>query len=196
MGKSGPLCQVCASKDRHTVELGLVARVPSRVLAQRFGLSRDAILRHSRNHLPAQVRASLLTALRPSDIDLDALRESEGRSLLASLIAQRARLALLSEACFAEGELHAATSVEARITASLELTSRLLGQLVTHHHTTSTSVLISADYLQLRQVLIAALKPFPEAARAVAAALGKLEVTVAEDIAKRDKPLLLEAPPC
>ena len=43
------------------------------------------------------------------------------------LVGQRARLQLSAEMAFEQGELHAATSVERAITASLELTSKLLG---------------------------------------------------------------------
>jgi hypothetical protein len=165
------------------------------VLARRFSLHRDAIYRHQRNHMSAQIVAALLVAQKPSDIDLEALQRSESEGLLASLIAQRGRLQLLSEMAFAEGALSAATTIERAITSSLELTSKLLGMIVQRTDIRSTSILISADYLQLRQTIIAALKPFPEAARAVGVALSRLEVAAAEDIKASGKPLLLEAQP-
>jgi hypothetical protein len=138
----------------------------------------------------------MLVALRPSEIDLAELSKRESEGLLGSLVAQRARLQMLSEMCFEQGELHAATAVEARISASLELTSKLLGMIVQHHSTTHTDILISSDYLALRAAIIAALKPFPDASRAVATALGTLEIKAAKDIAERKTPLLLEANPC
>jgi hypothetical protein len=52
-----------------------------------------------------------------------------------------------TEMAFEAGELHAATAVERAITSSLELTGRLLGQLVTHHQVTHTSILLSSDYI-------------------------------------------------
>ena len=75
-------------------------------------------------------------------------------------------------------------------------TAKLLGQLVTHHEVRSTNVLVSADYLQLRQAIVTALQPFPEAARAVGQALHALETSAAAAItanAAKGKPLLLEA---
>jgi hypothetical protein len=60
----------------------------------------------------------------------------------------------------------------------------------------STSILISADYLHLRQTIVAALKPYPEAARAVGHALAELELAAAKDITESGKPLLLESSPC
>jgi hypothetical protein len=191
--KTGPVCQVCASPQRHLVELGLVHRVSLRVLAKRFSLDQTSIHRHRHRHMSPQLVAAMLTALRPSDVDLEALQRSESEGLLGNLVAQRARLQLLSEMCFEDGELHAATTVERAITSSLELTSKLLGMIVQRHDVRSTSILISADYLKLRQTLIAALRPFPEAARAVGAALAQLETEAAEDIASKTPPLLLEA---
>ena len=84
-----------------------------------------------------------MLAARPSEIDLDALKRSESEALLGSLIAQRARLQLISEMCFEAKELGAAIACERAITSSLETTSKLLGMLVTS--TTATS----ADQLRL-----------------------------------------------
>jgi hypothetical protein len=68
--------------------------------------------------------------------------------------------------------------------------------LVQHHEVRSTSILISSDYLQLRGVIVSALRPFPEVARAVGSALAELETKAAETIAQSKKPLLLEAASC
>ena len=195
MGKTGPACQVCVHEQRHLVELGLVHRVPVRVLAKRFEVSKDSIFRHRKLHMSPQLVAAIMTALHPSEVDLEALQRSESEGLLGSLVAQRARLQMLAEMCFAEGELHAATGVERAITSSLELTAKLLGQLVQRHETTHTSVLISSDYLKLRNAIITALRPFPDASQAVGKALAMLEQEAAENITRKP-PLLLESTPC
>jgi hypothetical protein len=78
----------------------------------------------------------------------------------------------------------------------LELTSRLLGTIIHHHEVKTTSILVSTDCLRLRQTIITALRPYPEAARAVGNALAQLETEAAEVITKEKKPLLLEASPC
>jgi hypothetical protein len=48
-----------------------------------------------------------------------------------------------------------------------------------HHVSTSVNVLVSEDYLRLRQALTMALRPFPEARRAVAAELHRIEDEIA-----------------
>jgi hypothetical protein len=194
MGKKGPDCRVCVHGSRHLIELGLVHRVPVRALARRFDLSKDSIFRHRRLHMSPQLIAAIAAAAHPSDVDIEQLQRSESEGLIGSLVAQRARLQVLSEMAFEQGELHAATSVERAITSSLELTSKLLGMLVSR--TEVRSILVSSDYLKLRQTIISALRPFPEASRAVGAALAELELEAAESITKSKKPLLLEAAPC
>jgi hypothetical protein len=191
----GRACTICTHKDRALVELALVHRVPLRVLTRRFGLSGAAISNHKRRHMPPQLKAAILLATKPSEIDLEELRKREGEGLLASLITQRARLAMLSQLCFEQGELHAAVSVEKAITASLELTSKLVGMLVTRHSVTHNTLLISTDYLALRACIMQALRKHPAAAQDVARALAELEASAAQDITDAKKPIMIEASP-
>jgi hypothetical protein len=48
-------CSICQHDRRHLIEIGLVHRVPRRVLAKRFSVSPDALWRHD---LPPQARAA------------------------------------------------------------------------------------------------------------------------------------------
>jgi hypothetical protein len=159
--------------------------VPHRVLGKRFELSHDSIGRHARAHLTPQIRAAILSAQKPSAIDLEALQASESEGLLAQLVAQRARLQSHGELALDLGDVRGCVAVESAVTANLTLVAKLLGQLVQHHSVTHASILISADYLRLRSTLIAALKPYPDAARAVGAALHRLESEAATDITSR-----------
>jgi hypothetical protein len=197
LGKRGPSCTICDHERRHQIELGLVHRLSNRVMARRFGVSESALRRHRQNHLSPQVAAAILAAERPTEIDLEALQASESEGLLAQLVTQRARLQTHSELASELGDVKAAVACERAITSNLELVGKLLGQLVQRHEVRSTSILISADYLEVRAALVKALQPFPEAARAVAAALHQLESKAASDItAKTSKrPIMIEAKP-
>jgi hypothetical protein len=178
--KRGRNCRVCGHDKRHLIELALVYRTPSTVLARRFGVSADSIKRHARNHLPAQLKAALLTAQRPSEIDLEKLQASEAEGLLAQLVSQRARLQQHSELALELGDVKAAVACENSIQGNLALVGKLLGQLINVHEVRSTSILVSPDYLQLRAKLVAALRPFPEASAAVGRALHELESAAAK----------------
>lgn len=133
--------------------------------------------------------------VRPEAIDLPALQKAEGEGLLAALIAQRARLALAGEKAQEFGNLTDTCRIEAGVIANLRLTAELLGQLTTHHQVTHASVLVSPDYIRLRQAITAALRSHPLAARDVAAALARLEADAAREItasANGKVPVLIE----
>lgn len=178
----GPPCTICNHPKRHQLEVGLTYKVPLRVLAARFDVSDDALHRHSQRHLSPSIRAAILTAQKPSAIDLEALQASESEGLLSQLVMQRARLQGHSEMALELGDVRAAVAVEGAITSNLTLVAKLLGQLVQHHEVKRTSILVSPDYLQLRSALVGALKPFPDAARAVGHVLHQIETDGAQDI--------------
>src|SRR5262249_42824620 len=186
------VCKVCAHERRHLIEVGLTHGVPVRTLGARFGLKPSTIYRHGKLHLPPQVRAAILQAQQPSEIDFEQLQRSESAGLLAQLVTQRARLQQLSELSAELGDVRGAVAVERAVQGNLELVGRLLQQFTVVHETRSTSILISADYLQLRSTILRALAPFPEAMRAVAAALHALETQAATEIAEAKQPLVIE----
>jgi hypothetical protein len=126
---------------------------------------------------------------------LEALQVSESAGLLSQLVTQRARLQTHSELAAELGDVRSAVACERAITSNLELVGKLLGQLVQRHEVRSTSILISADYLEVRAALVSALQPYPEAARAVATALHQLESKAASDITASKRPIMIEARP-
>jgi len=196
MGRRGRACTICTHAKRHQIEIGMVHRVPMPVLARRFEVKLTALKWHRRNHLTPQAAAAILAAQKPTEIDLEALQASESEGLLAQLVCQRARLQLASETANDLGDVKASVACENAITANLTLVAKLLGQLVQHHEVKSTSLLISPDYLELRSTLVNALRPFPEAARAVSQELHALESRAAAEIKPvRSRPLMIDATP-
>jgi hypothetical protein len=193
MGKTGTACTICSHPKRAQLEIGLTHRVPMRALALRFDCSEDALARHRRNHLTPTMMAAILCAQKPSQIDLEALQRNEAEGLLSQLVVQRARLQAQSDLATELGNASGAIAAERAITSNLELVAKLLGTIVQRYEVTRTSILISADYLQLRAAIVGALKGYPEAARAVGAALHGIETSAAKDISERKRPLVLEA---
>jgi hypothetical protein len=57
----------------------------------------------------------------------------------------------------------------------LELSAQKTGELTKHQTTTINNLVMAADYLRLRSELIAALRPFPDAQRAVIAVFRGIE---------------------
>jgi len=191
-------CTICGHERRYAIELSLVHRIGAGTIARRFNVSIDAVKRHARNHLTPVQRAALLVASKPTAVDLEELRKSEGQGLLASLVAQRARLQTGIELALEAGDANAATRAEHVILQNLTVVGKLLSQFVTHHEIRSTSLLVSPDYLALRSAILRALAPYPDARAAVGRALAELETTAADEImanAARPVPKLIEAGP-
>lgn len=187
MSKPGRRCLVCSDpKNRPLIEVGLVSGTPLRVLAERFGISHYAIGRHARRHLSATQRAAVLRAMRPEAVDLEALRTDESAGVLGQIVSQRARLLAMSDAAREGGALEVMIRAEAAIGANIALGAKLLGQLVQRHEVTHVNMLLQPDYLRMRAALIEALRPFPAAAKAVAAALQAIEAGTAATAALKD----------
>jgi hypothetical protein len=196
-GQSGRgKCSCCLSPRRAEIELALCASVPLNSVAARYDISPDSLSRHWRNHVPASIRAAIATQLKPEAIDLEQLQRSESESLLQHLVVQRARLATLAQLAVESGSPAAAIRAEVAVTHNLELVSRLLGQLVSRSEITTKSFLVTTDYIRLRSAIVQALKPYPQAAVAVAAAVAAIEADVAADVtARASKPKLIEHVP-
>jgi hypothetical protein len=163
-------CSVCAHGNRAALEHARAAGMPLDKLARRYGLSKPAVQRHCARHIPAALRdKNAAIALIGAECDLKVLREQESDGLLRNIASQRGALYKLLDG---EGDKKIAIAVHARITSNLELGARVLGQVAGHAtNITNNTLVASMDYLSMRARLMAALRPFPEARRAVAEAL-------------------------
>jgi hypothetical protein len=170
----GRPCSVCQAPQRGRVELGLARGVSAAALSRRFKLSPDAIKRHVKHIPPALMRELQAKSLLP-ERELESLRIEESTGLLQHLIHQRARLYRLVDSCEELGDVRSAFVGHARITANLEQTGKLLDLFAAAATTIHQNLVISPDYLQLRQALLTALAPHAEARRAVVEVLRTLE---------------------
>jgi hypothetical protein len=186
MAKRGPACSVCSHRERAQIDMALARGVSAGALARRYKLGTDSLYRHARNHLPPQLRASLLAGPDLEGVDLDKLKETESQSLLANLVALRHRLFAALDTAEEFNDAGMLTRVSSQLHANLELTGKLLGDLSAG--TTNVNVLIMPQYVELRVALVQALASFPEARQAVAAVLHQLESKAAADIKPRELP--------
>lgn len=173
MAQRGTRCTVCTHRERAGIDLALARGVSVRALAKRYGLGVDSIYRHSRNHLPAQLRAQLISGP-DTEIDLDRLRETESQSLLANLVALRQRLLASVDVAEECGDGAMVARVAGALHKNLELTGRLLGDLATGP-TSITNILVAPQYVAMRVQLVRALEAYPEARQAVAQVLHAAE---------------------
>jgi hypothetical protein len=170
---------VTKHEARAQIERDLALGVPLRRLAKKYGLSKDALFRH-RKRLPAPLKQALLAQSLKPEVDLDQLRATEGEALLANLAAQRAKLLLWQDAASSAEQFQVAATISAQIHRNLELVGKYLGEFSQHYTTTTISVLISPQYLELRAALLKALAPHLAAKKAVAAVLHAIESSAAQ----------------
>jgi hypothetical protein len=150
-------CTICNHPQRDAIDLTLLAGEPFRNIAQRFGTSATALHRH-KDHLPGQLaKAHEAAEVVKADTLLDRLKELnlETREILKETRES--------------GNHDLALKAIARVEKQLELEGKLLGEL--QPEGTTINVYSTPEWLTLRAVVIHALAPYPEAARAVSKAL-------------------------
>ena len=161
-------------------------------VAKRYGYGLMAVSRF-RDRMPQQLKAAIIGAtLRPGVDDLEKLRTDEAAGLLGNLAHQRARPLLMQDVCMENGGVDQVARLSGVIHKNLEMVGRYLGLFANLNVSTNVNILVSEDYLRLRQALTLALRPFPEARRAVAEALHQIEGEVARKILEQSgKPPIL-----
>ena len=174
-------CQLCRHDERWRIELLRAGGASLDFLAEKFGVHRDAIFRHWRDHVSDEMKAGYLAG--PVQLEeLAAKAADAGGSVLDHLNAVRTilmgHLANMTEA----GDGRGAAYVAGRLTSTLEVIARISGELgalatnTTYNITNNQLVLTQhPSFLKLQASLLRALAPFPEARAAVVAALRELD---------------------
>jgi hypothetical protein len=167
--------KIASDPNRPLIERSLAMGMPMNQIGRRFGYSADAITRY-RDRMPQQLKAAIVAAaLKPKEVDLDRLRIDESEGILGNLAHQRARLLLCQDETMEAGAIELVAALSRVIHQNIQLTGRYLGLFAQHHVSSQVNILLSEDYLRMRQALILALRPFPEARRAVAEELHRIE---------------------
>ena len=177
-------------EDRAEIEAELLAGKSVRAIAKKFQIHEGSLYRF-RAKLPKALKAMALGERLKPGCDLEELRKEESEGLLSRLAQQRMRLLWQQDAAMANGNHQAVATLASGIHRNLELVAKLLGELQQHSTRTTISVLVSAEYLTLRNALIRALHPYPEARAAVARTLREMESSAA---ARTAQPMIDVAP--
>jgi hypothetical protein len=150
-------CSVCAHPDRDRIDAALLAGASHRVIARQFGAGHDAVQRHAASHL------ALKTAEANRAVERDILSEVE------RIIGRIDRALDRVEKAGDDRTLFLGLR-ERR--ATIELLAKLRGEL---DERAVVNVLALPEWLSVREVLLAALAPYPDARVAVGEAMAQLE---------------------
>jgi hypothetical protein len=151
------VCTVCEHRDREAIDRALVGDASNRSIASLYDVSEAAVRRHKANHLPAKlVMAEQAAEVAEADNLLDQVRDLQSRTLAILEAAEETR-----QHRTALGAIREARS-------NLELLAKLLGELDSRP---TVNILVSAEWLELRAVIVGALEPYSEARGAVLRAI-------------------------
>ena len=160
---SGKRCTVCDHKSIEAINHALVSGTRPVDLAARYeGISRYSLARHGRNHIPRTlVKAQAAAEVATADSLLGKVAELEqmGRRMAAD--AEQA------------GERRTVLVAVRELSRLVELLAKMRGEI---SEAATVNVIVSPQWLQVRQAVLVALEPYPEARVAVAARLGQLEL--------------------
>jgi hypothetical protein len=171
------------SPDRPAIERALAMGATMAEVSRRFGFHQMTVRRFRDNHLPPQLRAAILGAsLRPGVDDLEKLKADEAAGLLGNLAHQRARLLLLQDRAMEVEAFDATVKLSNTIHRNLQLVGHYLGLFANISVSQNVNILLTEDYLRLRHALTTALQPYPEARKAVAEAIQRVEAETAQKL--------------
>jgi hypothetical protein len=159
------VCTVCAHPKRKEIDTALTEMSASnRRIAAQYGVGERAIRDHKANHLKVRM---LKAVERREEADIRTAIDVVGQLKAIN----GAALTVLKDARDAhDGDL--ALKAIDRIQRQIELQAKLIGEL---QQEGTTNIIINPEWVQIRSALIVALKPYPEAAQAVAGTLVSLE---------------------
>jgi hypothetical protein len=155
------VCTICSHAQRSEIDRSLVDGATYRTIADRFGLSETALKRHKAEHLPAKV-AKAQEAAEVADAD-DLLQQMKALRNRAIRILQKAESA---------GDYRTALMGIREARGCVETLMEVEGEL---DRRGVVNVLVNPEWVEIRNAMLVALRPYPEAAQAVAGQLQVIE---------------------
>jgi hypothetical protein len=152
-------CTCCVHPERDSIDAALVCGDSVRTIGSRFGVSPDAVSRHSRNHLSAA-----LAGMRTQE------QADRRATLLDSIETLIERAETLYNAASAEGKAAQALDVLKELRLQLELLGKATGELDDRPQVT-VNLLSSPEILAALNVVYAELADQPDVRQRIAARL-------------------------
>lgn len=154
------ICTVCNHSDVEEIDRRLVSGDSIAGIARDFAVSEDSLRRHFDNHVPETLAAS------PSTKDI-----INGDNLLDQLQSARDKAIELLDMAIAAGDTKVygpPSSYLSEIRQQIKLWAELEGRISAQP---TVNILALPEWLTLREQIVVALRPYPEALRAVRDAL-------------------------
>jgi len=151
------VCTICTHPEREAINAALVASIAYRTIADRYGLSHQALMRHKVDHLPViMVKSEEAREVAHADTLLDQVKDL--RSTAISILGKAEKA----------GDLKTALMGVREARACIELLAEMEGEI---NRRPVFNLYLSQEWIEVRAVLLHALSDFPEARAAAALAL-------------------------
>ena len=156
-------CTICAHPQREEIEEAILNGVPYSAISRRFNVGRDSVRRHAKSHLPKRLAAAH-----------KAQEAARGDDLLSKARVYQSKAEQLLLKAEAEGDYGTALKGIREARASLVVLARMREEMIEGESAAAArAFLTSPEWIELKQAITRALKPYPEAKRAVWLALEK-----------------------
>jgi hypothetical protein len=156
----GRVCTVCSHQDCEKINGLLLCSESYRDIARQFNLSKDALARHKEGHIPELL-------LKANDIK----EIAEANDSIATLEKVKSKAFELLDMAIeaADTKKYGAPSNYLReIREQVKLWAELEGKLASQQITINQQTIINnPEWIELRTLIVTALKPYPEALREV-----------------------------
>ena len=168
-------CKTSQHPERTRIDYLIATGATLKPLAARFGLKPSSLYNHSKKHISPEYRAAIRLGPFESEERLRQLCAENGASVVEQLRAVNAGVSARWLVAFEAGADDTFVSLTGQIRKNLELLARLTRELVPQPSvvTTTNNFLLfeHPEYVQVIAAVGVALRPFPEARRAVLSAL-------------------------
>jgi len=177
--KKGPACSICRHEHRALIESTRLAGASLDTIAAKYSVSRFAVFRHMKSHVPDDLKAELLAAVPLEQLAAEAARE--GLTVLQYLSLTRATLVRQMQLASSVNDHHATATVARALNETNRLIGHLTGELASlaasHVNITNNNLVLHEhpEFVRLRAGLLRALGPYPEARQAVVTVLLELD---------------------
>ena len=172
-----PRCHTCRHPDRARIEMLRLSGVSLDNIAHSFGISRDVIWRHMRDHVSADDKAAYIADVPVQE--MVARAADEGVSLLDYFKIIRGTLMKQFQLAAAVNDHKAVAALAGKLNETLDMIGRLTGEMLRSAPGTvvnNTSVFVNRPmFVDLQSMLIRKLQGHPDALADVVQGLQELE---------------------
>ena len=159
-------CTICSHKNIEEINKELVNGKPFRDIAGQFNISKSALERHKAKHLPGDlIKSKRIEEVVQADNIVERLINLTNETMQIYNEVKKIK------------DYDLALKAIARAEKQAELQAKLLGEL---QQEGAVNLIMAPEWIELRQVILRAVEPFPEAGEAIVEAVGRIDKDVSK----------------